>query len=442
MKRCMLSISILIFIVFSSITFADDRVSLGYIYNASKSHTEIVNNTNGNINVVSPTCFDLTTKGHLEINDIFDREFINNMHEQGVLVTPFLSNHWSRKKAEAALSIPEVLADEIVSVIEEYDFDGVNVDLENLLAKDKEKLTNFVRVLKEKLPEGKTLSVAVAANPNKLTKTWIAAYDYEALGMYADYLVLMAYDEHSSGGAEGPVASICFVNESIKVILEYVSRDKVVLGMPLYGRYWEEGAESGGEAIIVSQIEKIASRYKAVPIYDEKTGTATLTINVKENDRKAYVNGRYLDEGTYTIWYDNENSIMKKLELMNQYGLKGAALWALDNENSEFWNWYEKGFLDEGYESEESIKERVFYEYAQKLKSEIEPLRVERVMDFDCKLNEEINLQDFKIINNIYVNFDNKVLPEFENLEENVVQREKYLKKTLKFSIKHLARRV
>ena len=42
---------------------AAERVSLGYIYSTSKSHTEIVAATQGGVNVVSPTCFDLTIKG-------------------------------------------------------------------------------------------------------------------------------------------------------------------------------------------------------------------------------------------------------------------------------------------------------------------------------------------------------------------------------------------
>ena len=113
----------------SSYVQAAERISLGYIYSASKSHTEIVEATNGGINVVSPTCFDLTIDGHLEINPIMDEFFVENMHNQGVKVTPFLSNHWGQKRAQAALKNADVLIPEILEAIEKYDFDGVNVDL-------------------------------------------------------------------------------------------------------------------------------------------------------------------------------------------------------------------------------------------------------------------------------------------------------------------------
>lgn len=386
MKKFAVSIFIVIWLVNPTMALAisGDRVSLGYIYNPSKSHTQIVNNSNGNINTVSPTCLDLSDNGHLVINNIFSKDFVDEMHEQNVLVTPFLSNHWSKGKGQAALSNADVLIDEIVEAVNNYNLDGVNVDLENLNAKDRDYLTNFMRMLREKMPKGKIISIAVAANPNKLTTTWLATYDYENLAKYVNYLVLMAYDEHSNGGVAGPVASINFVEESIKVVLENVSRDKVVLGIPLYGRFWkieelEEGEEPtpGGEAIVMAQVENLAKRYReSLPIYNDFTGTATLTINVESGDKKAYVNGRYLEEGTYTIWYDNEASITKKLDVMNYYGLKGSALWAIGNEGRNFWNYYESKFNNSDYESEQSIKERNYYEQLTRIAKTVEPLRL------------------------------------------------------------------
>lgn len=391
MKRNLAIIFILIVIFSFQVSYADDRVSLGYIYNSSKSHTEIVNDTKGNINTVSPTCFDISADGHLEINNIFDSKFVEDMHSQNVLVTPFLSNHWGRQRAMKALGNSEILAEEVAKAVFEYNLDGINVDLENLLPSYKEKLTDFVRILREKLGNDKILSVAVAANPNRLSKTWVAAYDYAELAEYANYLVLMAYDEHSAGGSEGPVASVGFVEKSIEVILESVSRDKVVLGIPLYGRFWQEGAEMGGEAIIISQIDRIANRYKVVPEYNETTGTATIKINVQSGEKKAYVNGRYLDEGSYTVYFENENSISAKMKLMNDYGLKGAGLWALGNENDEFWDWYENGINNLEYESEASINERLYYEEIEKIAETIEPLR----LDYDLKVSNKIEI--FKI---------------------------------------------
>ena len=149
-----------------------DRLSLGYIYSSSISHSQIIENTKDSINVVSPTCFDLNLEGRLEINNLLDKEFIVEMHKKGIKVTPFLSNHWGQKRAQKMLDNPMPLINELVKVINEYDLDGVNVDIENIEVSYKDKLTNFVKLLRKSLGDEKTISVAVAANPKRLNSTW------------------------------------------------------------------------------------------------------------------------------------------------------------------------------------------------------------------------------------------------------------------------------
>ena len=351
---------------FTSTVFAAERLSLGYIYSASKSHSEIIEFTNNSVNVVSPTCFDITTRGRLDINGMLDQEFINEMHSKNIKVTPFLSNHWGRKRAQAALKNPYPLIEDLVTAINDYNLDGVNVDLENLDSKDKNSLTEFMRLLREALPSDKTLSIAVAPNPKRLTTTWVAAYDYKALAEYVDYMVVMTYDEHCYGGAAGPVAGINFVEESIKVILEEVSRDKIVMGIPLYGRFWQEGEDMGGEAIVIANVPRIIKKYRLVPRYSLEEQTPYVKLEVDQDETGPYINGRELGPGVYNIWYENENSIKAKLALVNKYNLLGAGLWALDNEDADFWTYYKYALNETPYESEKEIKIRERMEYAKK----------------------------------------------------------------------------
>lgn len=407
MKKFMV-ITSLIFIALPTTIFAGERLSLGYIYSSSKTHSEIIENTNDSINVVSPTCFDIDSKGRLEVNGLISREFIDEMHEKNIKVTPFLSNHWGQKRAHAALNNPEALVEDLSNVILEYDLDGVNVDFENISVEYKDKLTNFVKLLREKLPEDKTISVAVAANPERLEKTWVAAYDYEGLSMYADYLVLMAYDEHCAGGSEGAVASIGFVRKSIEYMLETVSKDKIVLGMPLYGRFWKEGAESGGEAIVIGQVERLIKKYKLVPTFDTATMTPKLTIKIDGTMVNAYVNGRYLEEGTYNIWYENEHSMKTKLKLINEYNLLGAGLWALDNEGEDFWNYYKMALNETEYENEKEIRIKQRLEAYAKIVI-IKPVTINVVIPWE---RENISLRDEAITKS----------EELKNYEYNLVE--------------------
>ncbi len=335
MKRIMV-ITIITLMMLPTFGYAAERLSMGYIYDAPITYSQTIRNTNDSINVVSPTGFDLTADGRLELNISLKKEFIDEMHEKNIKITPFLSNHWGTVKGKAALDHPEQLVESLKNVINEYDLDGINVDIENMPTDYKDKLTYFVKLLKEALPKEKTVSVAVAANPNRLTSTWVASYDYAGLAEYADYLVLMAYDEHGQGGAEGAVASINFVNDSLKVILESVSRDKVVLGIPLYGRFWKEGEEFGGDAITTSKVEDYVKKYHLNPILDQNTMTVNATLEVLDEEQKIVLNSGYATEGTYHIYYENEDTIKAKLKLVNDYNILGTALWALNQEDSSF----------------------------------------------------------------------------------------------------------
>ena len=377
MKR-IIAITVMLLMTLPTFGYASERLSMGYIYDAPVTYSRTIKNTNDSINVVSPTGFDLTPDGRLDVNISIKKEFVEEMHEKNIKITPFLSNHWGTARGKAALNNPERLVESLKKQIEDNNLDGVNVDLENLPVEYKDKLTNFVKLLKEALPKDKTVSVAVAANPNKLTSTWVATYDYAGLAEYADYLVLMAYDEHGQGGQEGAVASINFVNDSLKYILENVSRDKVVLGIPLYGRYWEEEADYGGDAITTSKVEEYIKKYHLKPIVDKATMTATVQLDVLSEDQKIVLNSGYAKEGTYHIYYENEETIKAKLKLVNDYNILGSALWALNQEDSSFWKYYKQALNEKEYESERSIRIRERQDaYSKFVKMNEVPVKVE-----------------------------------------------------------------
>lgn len=354
-------IVMLIVIVYSGVVQAAERVSLGFIY-GTKDNVEFVDRTKGAINQVSPTCLDISSKGNLIVTSDLTLEFVNSMKERNILVTPFLSNHWIRSKGRAAIKNTENLTNQIIEVIEEYDLDGINVDIENLTSDDKDGLAEFVRILREKMPEEKLLTVSVAANPEGKETGWQGSYDYEKLGKYANYLFVMTYDENSQGGDCGPVASLEFVEKSVKYALQFVSKDKIVIGIPLYGRFWKEGESNGGEAVVIGAVPNLISKNRGIVKYDEKIGEARVTFSIKNPIIKSKINGEVLEDGKYTIWYQNEESIKAKLNLVNKYDLLGAGVWALGQEKVDVWEYYEKELNKIPYESEKEEKIREEYE--------------------------------------------------------------------------------
>lgn len=323
-----------------------ERFNMSYIYFGNSGiYTGYVDDTKGSLDDISPSYFDLNDDGTLKLTMAVDRRFIREMHERGISVTPFLSNHWDRQKGINALKIREQLASQVAAAIAEYDLDGVNVDIENMTETERDSYTDFVKLLREKLPVGKSVSVAVAPNPYGLTKGWHASYDLAGLSEYSDYLMLMTYDEHyqgdvkSSGGA-GPVAGYGFVEDSIKASLKKVPANKLVLGIPFYGRLWKQGASYGGYGISNYMVEQMIRDYNGKVVYDNVRKSPKAVITIAAGDKKPVVFGKALEAGTYDIWFENEASIKEKLELVGKYNLKGTGSWSLGQESKSTWDYY------------------------------------------------------------------------------------------------------
>ena len=386
MKRLIVT-TITILLLIPNVILGAERVSLGFLYNSSDS-INLVRRTNGSINEVAPAIFDISKEGNLEFNGAVSEKFMTAMKEDNISVTPFLSNHWNRNVGRAALKNKEKLTDQIVDAIEKYDFDGINVDIENLTSDDRDNFSEFVRMLREKLQKNKKLTVSVSANPYSLDTGWQGSYDYDVLGELVDYLCVMTYDEHSIGGAEGPVASGNFVELSIQYALRHVDKSKIVIGIPLYGRYWRSEADLGGEAIVIGDVQRVVKKFNGKIEYDNKLQTPKATFYVPEGS-EVKVNGEILQEGEYTVWYENEQSIKYKLELVNKYNLKGAGLWALGQEKVEVWKYY-KDALNEAFEDEKLVQLRETYEI---LRLEIEKAKISIKMK-----NKELNVAKANIV--------------------------------------------
>ncbi|MFC7687179.1 glycosyl hydrolase family 18 protein [Ureibacillus sp. GCM10028918] len=331
---------------------ADFNMSYLYFGNTSSYITQ-VDKTQGNLSLVSPSYLDLNADGSLKVASQFDTRFVTEMHNRDIKVVPFLSNHWDRTLGRAALANREKLSTQIADFIIKNNLDGLQVDIENTTDIDRAAYTDLVRLLREKLPKEKEVSVAVAANPNGWTKGWHGTYDYGELAKYASYLMIMAYDESYNGGPEGPVASIGWVDRSIQYALKQgVPEDKIVLGVPFYGRYWREGAPAseGGTGISNTRVDEMLAKYGGTVVFDEKSKSPKATITIKSGDPTMTIAGKTLAPGTYHIWYENNESIKEKLRLVHKYNIKGTGSWSLGQENASMWQFYRTWMSHEGVE--------------------------------------------------------------------------------------------
>lgn len=323
--------------------FREEKVqktyTMAYLYAGSAARQiEAARAASGSLTTISPGFFSIRPDGALH-SDAVSLPFIRAMHGEGIKVAPFLSNHWNREAGEKALADPELLADHLARTVRQNRLDGVNIDIENLTEKHRSDYTEFIRLLRTRLPEGSELSVAVAANPEGKSTEWQGSYDYAAFSQHCDHLLLMAYDEHSSGSGEGPVASLDFVERSVCYAVSQVPPEKIVLGIPLYGRVWSGDGRLKGEGISLRETEILLSRYHARPIWQEKDSAPRAEVEITPG-RPPILNGRRMTPGHHTIWFEDERSLEAKVRMAARYQLKGTGFWALGQEPQDFWKKY------------------------------------------------------------------------------------------------------
>lgn len=222
---------VLLFTVFSSGAeeqpISEIKFNMSYIYfGSSGSYTDHVDSTRNSLDEVSPNYFNIDKNGDLSLTSALSKKFVEEMHNRGIRVVPFISNHWDGSAGQAALKNRQKLASELAEIIDTYNLDGINVDIENVTEKEREQYTDFVRLLREALPSDKTIAVAVAANPFGINTGWKGSYDYERLAGYSDYLMIMAYDEHYEDSEPGAVSSLLFAEKSIEYALRKVPKEK------------------------------------------------------------------------------------------------------------------------------------------------------------------------------------------------------------------------
>lgn len=354
----------ILFILFLNTSFLPsapaqtDFFNMSYVYFGSpNSYSKQVDATRGSLKVVSPNYFDITPAGELEITWRLQTSFIDEMHRRGMKVVPFLANHWDATAGRNGLLHREKLAQDIAAAVERYKLDGVNVDIEGVsrsgehsgyLRSYRDEHTDFIRLLRQYIPKHKEVSVAVAGNPSGWQTGWHGFYDYMELAKYADYLMLMAYDEswESPESPIGPVSSLAFFERSILYAIQSgVPKEKIVVGLPFYGRMWKldgptlEGRNITGLGLSSTRIAPLIREFKGKSHYDKSKESPYVTFTIPKNQH-GFIGTTKLTEGQYVIWFENEQSIKAKLQLISKYGIKGTGSWALFHETPETWEYY------------------------------------------------------------------------------------------------------
>ena len=168
---------------------------------ANANVAAVLGKTKG-VNVISPTWFYLNDNNG-GIMSLCSQDYVNYCHQQGIEVWGLVSNLENQDVDDTSVfsltSSRDNLVNNLVAEAIKYDLDGINLDFELLPAEAADGYLEFIRELSIKC-ENNDLVLSV---DNYVPAAYNAYYDREEQAVFADYIVVMAYDEHYNGSEEG-----------------------------------------------------------------------------------------------------------------------------------------------------------------------------------------------------------------------------------------------
>lgn len=233
----------------------------------------------------------------------------------------------------------EKLINQLIADALQAGIDGINVDFEKVSTECGEHYIQFIRELAVKCHQNEL----VLSVDNYVPKGYNQQYRRKEQGVFADYVVIMGYDEHFGGSPEaGSVSSYNYVKEGIQETLKEVPADKIISGIPFYTRLWEETPKTKKELARDKGTENEDYTMKVTSKAYGMAAAKSIVANAGAKavwDKETKQNYATWKEGskTYEIWLEDTRSIEAKLKLMKKYKLAGTAAWAISQETPDVW---------------------------------------------------------------------------------------------------------
>ena len=333
--------------------------------------------------------FVFTVKSDGTLNDLGDIEgdvwedFSAEAKKENVEVIPSVMTS-DGDMLHAILSNPSLRQahiDAIVEMVEDGNFDGVDIDYEGKRAVTNPFFSLFLLQLKVALIQSGDKTLSCTSEPRTppeslyrdVPATLERANDYTIIGVVCDRVQIMAYDqqradiklnEERKGEPYMPVADIDWVRKVAEyTVKEGIPKNKIMLGIPTYGYHyvvnvspdWYRSYERIG-ALNLPDIEDVADDYDVeagrlaggelnYSYFPESSVFKILNaLPTPEGTRKGneaaakallFSNATGMDTQVRIVTYQDAQAVQDKVKLADQLGFRGVVLFKIDGEEDE-----------------------------------------------------------------------------------------------------------
>jgi spore germination protein YaaH len=237
------------------------------------------------------------------------------------------SGSFSRPVAAAILASPELrrrFIDNLVTLVEDKGYDGIDLDWEALKAVDRDGFSALVEELAAALhAKHRFLSIAISpktSEPGEWDNQIFA--DWARIGEAVDEFKIMTYSYSGSWSDPGPQAPLAWVDRVLTFAETKVRAGKISMGVPFYGFDWHGGSIA---TVSAHRGAALAARYHVAVGRDAASQEATLS---------------FTDEGVkHEAYFQDETAIAARLAALRSRHPKiaGISIWVMSQEAVGFW---------------------------------------------------------------------------------------------------------
>ena len=230
---------------------------------------------------------------------------------------------FSNDLAHAALNdlrMQEILIENVVRMMEEKGYQGLDIDFEYVFPEDAVPYAQFIRRLNQRLnPLGWPVIAALAPKISADQQGLLyQGHDYDAIGAAADRVLLMTYEWGYTYGPPMAVAPVNKVRQVVEYAVTRIDPSKIDLGIPNYGYDWTlPFVQGSSRATTVSNQEAVRIAIEAdVPIQFDEVAMSPFFQYEKDGQM-------------HEVWFEDVRSYREKFSLLPAYGLRGMGYWQI-----------------------------------------------------------------------------------------------------------------
>lgn len=220
----------------------------------------------------------------------------------------------------------------ILTILRDKGYYGVNLSLEYISVSNLRFYEDYLIKLAERLNSEGYL-VFIIINPNITiveNNVEFERADYTLLNKIAHNIIFMNYEWAKNTNPPSPISSIYNINVYVNYLKDYISSDKIIIGLATLGYDWELPYSAGVTSVSPLTLERaisLAYSEGANIQFDEKSQTPYFRYTIHSNEGPI----------EHIVWFIDARSINALLELVNYYGLLGTGIWNITIYNPQLW---------------------------------------------------------------------------------------------------------